>query len=122
MYVFVEFGYYIYIDGKHGKNKDLSTLSSGEIVPSDVQCLTFWYYIAIYDQPSLRVYTRNTRQSSNNMFILSKKSTSRWTKVQLKFQETYIFNIVFEVTNRGKNGEMALDDISIVNTSCKGNQ
>ena len=121
MYVFVEFGYYIYIDGKHGKNNDLSTLSSGEIVPSDVQCLTFWYYIDQHYTTLLRVYTNNTWKSTNNTLTLPKIQVSRWTKVQFELKEASIFNIVFEVNRTIHYGDMALDDISIVNTPCKGN-
>ena len=56
------------------------------------------------------------------MLTLSNKNISRWTKVHFQFQEKSIFNVVFEVTKRNNNGEVALDDISIVNTQCKGNQ
>lgn len=69
----------------------------------------------------LRVYTNNTWESTNNTLTLPKIQVSRWTKVQFDLQETYMFNVVFEVTKSATYGDMALDDISIVNKPCKGN-
>jgi hypothetical protein len=96
-------------------------LSSDEIVPADVQCLTFWYYVKLYYTTALRVYTNNTWQSTiNTLLTLSEIQPNSWIKVQLELNETSMFNIVFEVTKSKNYGEMALDDISIINTPCNG--
>jgi hypothetical protein len=112
----------MYIISSNAINKTLTAkLSSGEIVPANNQCLSFWYYIPVHYTTPLRVYTRNTCQSTNTIYTLNSPKISSWTKVQIELKETSMFNVVFGVTNTLTIGEMALDDISIVNTPCKGN-
>lgn len=60
-------------------------------------------------------------QLTNTIYTLNSSVSQSWIKVQFELKETSMFNVVFEVNNTLNTGEIALDDISIVNTPCKGN-
>ncbi|CAC5426848.1 unnamed protein product [Mytilus coruscus] len=114
-------GIYVYSNARNGNTSDVAQLTSGPIVSGPKQCLSFWYHMYGDDIGSLRVFQlNNVKGNEKRIFIKESNQSDAWHQETIdlnKIGGTY--KIRFEaIHGNGPKGDIALDDISIVNKKC----
>ncbi|CAG2231063.1 unnamed protein product [Mytilus edulis] len=115
-----ETGFYVYSDARSGKKRDVAQLTSGSIVSRPKQCLSFWYHMYGDDIGRLKVFQMNSLKGNKKRIFLKKSNQSNaWQQATIDLKNVGIYQIRFEATHgNGPKGDIALDDISIVNKKC----
>ncbi|XP_078416606.1 enteropeptidase [Cetorhinus maximus] len=114
-------GYYIITpkrpDYKFRKIRLLSPVLSVEPEPS---CLSFWYHMYGVDVSHFRVYITSNKNGSQASFRKEGNYGNQWNYGQLTINETVEVRVVFEaIKSTGRFSDIALDDISLTNGTCK---
>ncbi|ESO97870.1 hypothetical protein LOTGIDRAFT_152977 [Lottia gigantea] len=115
-------GYYVYIETSNPrKPNDKSRIMSPTITPKGVQCVTFWYHMYGRSVNRLNMYA----QAGSNLGtpVWTKKGTqgNKWIQAKVDMTYTKQYKIVFEgVRGNSYNGDICLDDISIIDGYCDG--
>ncbi|XP_041067909.1 enteropeptidase [Carcharodon carcharias] len=114
-------GYYIMTpqrpDYKFRKIRLLSPVLSIEPEPS---CLSFWYHMYGVDVSHFRVYITSDKNGSQASFQKEGNYGNQWNYGQLTINETVEVRVVFEaIKSTGRFSDIALDDISLTNGTCK---
>ncbi|VDI45865.1 Hypothetical predicted protein [Mytilus galloprovincialis] len=115
-----ETGFYVYSDASRGNKRDVARLTSGSIVSRHKQCLSFWYHMYGDDIGRLKVFQMNSLKGNKKRIFLKKANQSNaWHQATIDLKNVGIYQIRFEATHgNGPRGDIALDDISIVNKKC----
>ncbi|XP_071130348.1 uncharacterized protein [Mytilus edulis] len=115
-----ETGFYVYSDARSGIKRDVAQLTSGSIVSRHKQCLSFWYHMYGDDIGRLKVFQMNSLKGNKKRIFLKKSNQSNaWQQATIDLKNVGIYQIRFEATHgNGPKGDIALDDISIVNKKC----
>ncbi|XP_076073381.1 uncharacterized protein LOC143044987 [Mytilus galloprovincialis] len=115
-----ETGFYVYSDARSGNRRDIAQLTSGSIVSRHKQCLSFWYHMYGDDIGRLKVFQMNSLKGNKKRIFLKKSNQSNaWQQATIDLKNVGIYQIRFEATHgKGPKGDIALDDISIVNKKC----
>lgn len=116
-------GYYLYTDASNGNSNDIAVLQSVRITSSPHQCLSFWYNMYGSNIGTLRVhqlYSTQVQQTPIWSMSGNKGREWRYQAINLTYQNDN-YRILFEgVRGDGRKGDIAVDDIHISNTDCKG--
>lgn len=120
--ILAETGFYVYSDARSGIKRDVAQLTSGSIVSRHKQCLSFWYHMYGDDIGRLKVFQMNSLKGNKKRIFLKKSNQSNaWQQATIDLKNVGIYQIRFEATHgNGPKGDIALDDISIVNKKCAG--
>ncbi|XP_034411292.1 MAM and LDL-receptor class A domain-containing protein 2 [Cyclopterus lumpus] len=119
-------GFYLYVDSSVGEWGDLSFLISEVFQPSTRgHCLTFWYHMYGNHVGTLRVYINDRKTHSGGdeegilKWIETGNQEARWQEasVTVKHGEAFWFVFVYQ-RGIGMDGDVALDDITILPGSC----
>ena len=96
-------------------------LLSGLIIPSKIQCLTFWYYMYGDDINTLSVFQLVDTTLTKIWRAYGDKG-KKWNYQILNLkQDIGQYKIVFKaIKGDGREGDIALDDIFIANRECNG--
>ncbi|CAC5365364.1 unnamed protein product [Mytilus coruscus] len=116
-----ETGFYVYSDANGGKRRDVALLTSGPIVSRPKQCLSFWYHMYGDDIGRLKVFQLNNVKGKEKRIFLKKSNQSdAWYQATIDLNKIVgTYQIRFEaIHGNGPKGDIALDDISIVNKKC----
>ena len=99
----------------------VARLLSGLIIPSRVQCLTFWYHMYGKDIITLSV-VQLVGPTWTEIWTTYGNKGKKWNYQILNLkQDIGHYKIVFEaVRGDGSKGDIALDDIVIANRQCYG--
>ncbi|KAK3100672.1 hypothetical protein FSP39_023592 [Pinctada imbricata] len=136
-------GHYMYIDAKNMASSSHTTytarLQSKEFPPSSGYCVMFWYNVHGKDVRNLNVYAEVGGGLGNPVFSHTGQIDTAWHLAKISLDSEYTaqkFRIVFEATADpyktyhysgrkrsyysyyNTNGNIAIDDIYIYNTSC----
>ncbi|XP_052071788.1 MAM and LDL-receptor class A domain-containing protein 1-like isoform X2 [Mytilus californianus] len=112
-------GHYMYLDGLDIPVGTKSKLTSTIINPDGDICFTFWYHMYKEYIGTLSVYTesRNTIQ----MHWSQSEQKNTWTFANFTISKSEPYRIIFEVVRgNGFFGVIALDDVSLLESSCSG--
>ncbi|CAC5355495.1 unnamed protein product [Mytilus coruscus] len=115
-------GHYIYIkDSGFNIPKDArSKLISTTINPGSDICLTFWYHMNGENIGILNVYTESGNIIQQH-WSQSGNKESKWTFAEYTISKSGPYRIIFEgVRGDGFSSYIALDDISLLESSCSG--
>ncbi|XP_043930192.1 MAM domain-containing glycosylphosphatidylinositol anchor protein 2 [Protopterus annectens] len=85
-------------------------------------CLEFYYHMCGKHIDTLNVYLQLKGQTTldSPVWTLSGNQGSQWNHANVSIQPTTSFQIIFEgVRGKGMEGDIAIDDISIVEGECK---
>ncbi|CAC5389535.1 unnamed protein product [Mytilus coruscus] len=99
---------------------DYAEIYIENIVPSEKQCLSFWYYLASEG------YIIQVLKDDLNINNVSKPSEDKWHHVQIdvaRFGSYNKYKFVFKVVHGDQkiDGAIALDDVSLTNGACQDN-
>lgn len=115
--------YYLYTDASNGNSDDIAVLQSVKITSSPHQCLSFWYHMYGSDIGTIRVYQiYSTQVQQTPIWSTFGNKGQEWfyQAINLTYQDD-TYRIMFEgVKESGRKGDIAVDDIHISNTDCKG--
>ncbi|XP_052069254.1 uncharacterized protein LOC127708424 [Mytilus californianus] len=114
-------GFYVYSNAKNGNTSDIAQLTSGPIVSGPKQCLSFWYHMYGDDIGSLRVFQlNNVKGNEKRIFRKKSNQSDAWHQEKIDLKKIVgTYKIRFEaIHGNGPKGDIALDDISIVNKMC----
>ncbi|CAF0741635.1 unnamed protein product, partial [Brachionus calyciflorus] len=85
-------------------------------------CLQFWYYMSGSETASLSV-SKKGQSFSSTLWTTTTTSNSNWNFGQINFKnpssETFQFKFDFGVKNFNFDGLVAIDDITVLNGTCK---
>ncbi|KAI8780792.1 MAM and LDL-receptor class A domain-containing protein 2, partial [Biomphalaria glabrata] len=112
--------YYIYIESSSPqKFGDRAVLISALMAPTSIHmCLKFWYHMFGADIDTLNVYLINGANYSR-IWTRSGSHGNVWRQGEAPVFSTQNYQISFEGTvGHGYGGDIALDDISLINGSC----
>uniref|UniRef100_A0A2C9KE99 MAM domain-containing protein n=1 Tax=Biomphalaria glabrata TaxID=6526 RepID=A0A2C9KE99_BIOGL len=112
--------YYIYIESSSPqKFGDRAVLISALMAPASIHmCLKFWYHMFGADIDTLNVYLINGANYSR-IWTRSGSHGNVWRQGEAPVFSTQNYQISFEGTvGHGYGGDIALDDISLINGSC----
>lgn len=119
MSYFVAFGYYIYTESrKNASLNDESNLISGWIVPSSIQCLSFWYHM--YGSSINKLVVFQTNNSNNiELWNISNNQGNEWYFKSIKLTNIGKYQIMFKaIRGMDPTSDIAIDDIVITNNAC----
>ncbi|CAC5355490.1 unnamed protein product [Mytilus coruscus] len=104
---------------RRSKSNDTSDLLTRILVPSPKQCLTFWYHMYGEHINTLKVL----QQNSTHYVQLWSKSDNQGNQCyfqSLELKYIGLYKIAFRaIRGNGYKGDIAVDDISLTNTTCK---
>lgn len=118
-------GTFVYIETSFPRVKGEKARLMTKLFPAtnDVQCLSFFLHMFASDKTMMgqfNVYLNDEKQQ--NQLLLQKSGSqpiNDWSNVQMKFQPTGKYQIVFEgIRGNGYQGDIALDDISFTSNEC----
>ncbi|XP_067848346.1 enteropeptidase [Heptranchias perlo] len=114
-------GYYIVTTMQpYNKIRKIRLFSPVLSVDPEPSCLSFWYHMYGIDVSRLRVYIASDGDASRTAFQKEGNYGNRWNYGQLTINETSAVRVVFEaIKNIGLLTDIALDDISLTNGTCK---
>ena len=93
------------------------TLTSGK-----AKCLTFWYSMYGRSINDLKVYFKHGRQLGAAVWSKHGTQGPTWTQAQVDVTGNSPLNVVIEASKGSSMfGDIAIDDVSIVDGSCSGN-
>ncbi|XP_071133034.1 uncharacterized protein [Mytilus edulis] len=110
-------GKYAYIYARGSEPGDIATLEIEHIIPTDQQCLSFWFF-KTNSRDSVYVL-----QDDSQLLDLSKYDGKEWLylRVPLKDTSDNLYKLAFKVirgNGGGSFGAIAIDDILIENQNC----
>ncbi|XP_033743712.1 MAM and LDL-receptor class A domain-containing protein 1-like [Pecten maximus] len=140
-------GHYMYLDPAHvasySSTKHVVRMTSPLLSPSTGYCLRFWYNMYGTDIETLNVYAKIFGGSGlgNPVYTHTGQVDRNWHMAEVSLDSEYTvhsFNFMFEATTHahksshytsghsstttsGANGNIAIDDVYIYNTSCRHN-
>ena len=111
----------MYAEASNTLHNSFAWLLSGLIIPSRVQCLTFWYHMYGKDINTLSVF-QLVGTTWTEIWTTYGNKGKKWNYQILNLkQDIGHYKIVFEATwGDGSKGDIALDDIVIANRQCYG--
>lgn len=111
----------MYAEASNTLHNSFAWLLSGLIIPSRVQCLTFWYHMYGNDINTLSVF-QLVGTTLTEIWTTYGNKGKKWNYQILNLkQDIGHYKIVFEATwDDGSKGDIALDDIVIANRQCYG--
>lgn len=116
---------YLYATNNDDKSPtDKAQLISPQIVPSVVQCVSFWYHMNGNNDYKIALYQNETMLNvTTTIWNISGVHGNRWHEARIETRHRPSpYQLVFEVIRGDSNyGEIALDDINIDNRPCNGN-
>ncbi|XP_072050805.1 uncharacterized protein [Amphiura filiformis] len=114
-------GHYIFIETSGKKPWTTARLSSRQYGPSKSTCVTFHYHMYGKDAGRLSVFLRQRGKLSAPIWSMTKDQGDEWIQVTLRTSSNINYQVVFEAARgSGFRSDIALDDITIVNGTCKG--
>ncbi|XP_052068042.1 MAM and LDL-receptor class A domain-containing protein 1-like isoform X2 [Mytilus californianus] len=112
-------GHYMYLEGPNISEGMKSKLTSTIINPDGDICFTFWYHMNREEIGTLSVYTESRNTTQMHWSQSGKNST--WIFANFTISKSEPYRIIFEgVRGNGYFGGIALDDISLLESSCSG--
>ena len=121
------FGHYLYIAEKSSGTRNKYAVLESSVVDVTGQdgpaCFTFWYHMFGVDIGSLLVNKVDTiTQEQKQVFnkFASQGNAWRFGEIQIDPDANiaYLYMQIMAVTNNGERGEIAIDDIFLVNGPC----
>lgn len=140
-------GHYMYLDAEHvsgySNTKRVVQMTSPLLTPSTGYCLRFWYNMYGSDIETLNVYAKIQGGSGLGypVYVHTGQVDRDWHMAEVSLDSEYTshsFNFLFEATTHahrsshyssghtyttvsGKDGDIAIDDVYIYNSSCRHN-
>jgi hypothetical protein len=114
-------GFYMYAEASHIPPNCVAWLLSGLIIPSRIQCLTFWYHMYGENINTLSVY-QGVDTTLTKIWTTYGDKGKKWNYQILNLkQDIGQYKIAFQASRGyGSKGDIALDDIVIANRQCYG--
>ncbi|CAF0718676.1 unnamed protein product [Adineta steineri] len=111
-------GFYLWMDRRQTIAGRKCRIES-ELIPVDIRCITFWYYMNVTVGAKLNVYIRDPRSDTHNLlWSIDQVHGSFWVSQDVQVRPnmtvngTNTFTIVFEGVVGAISGDLAIDDIS----------
>ncbi|XP_078369213.1 uncharacterized protein LOC144653157 isoform X3 [Oculina patagonica] len=114
-------GAYIYIEASKRRQGDRARLMSEWMEPNKVICLQFWYHMFGKHIGQLNVFMASS-SSETLVWSVSGNKGDKWNFAQTTLQENNRFKFILEgVTLNGSEGDIAMDDVTVLEESCHEN-
>ncbi|XP_070566390.1 MAM and LDL-receptor class A domain-containing protein 1-like [Ptychodera flava] len=117
-------GFYMYIETSSPRVAgEVAYLYSPEVVPtSGTKCLQFWYHMYGQHVDTLNVYVETGPSLTTPVWTRTGTYGDVWLEGQITIATLNRFKVVFEGTvGTSFEGDIALDDISIIDGDCPSN-
>lgn len=111
----------MYAEASNIPPNSVAWLLSGLIIPSRIQCLTFWYHMYGENNNTLSVY-QGVDTTLTKIWTTYGDKGKKWNYQILNLkQDIGQYKIAFQASRGyGSKGDIALDDIFIANRQCYG--
>ncbi|XP_077864144.1 MAM and LDL-receptor class A domain-containing protein 1-like [Saccoglossus kowalevskii] len=113
-----EYGHYMYIDASDRPAGDKSRLLSPVYSPELSKCLHFWYHMNGEHIGSLNVYIMTNGIRGNPIWRMSGDAGEFWHSATVNYRSFYYYQVVFEGVVNGYKGDIAIDDVKIIDGPC----
>ncbi|KAM4788440.1 enteropeptidase-like [Cyanocitta cristata] len=114
-------GFYISTPIGLGYVEERVRILSLPLVPSDMYCLSFWYFMYGDNVYRLRVSIGDEHGQENIIFEKEGNYGNNWNYGQVTLNETSDFKVIFDAFKRGGPSDIAVDDIGLTKGKCNEN-
>ncbi|KAF4789083.1 transmembrane protease, serine 15 [Turdus rufiventris] len=111
-------GFYISTPIGLGVIEERVRILSLPLVPSDLHCLSFWYFMYGSNVYRLRVSTSDGHGQENIIFEKEGSYGNNWIYGQVTLNETSDFKVIFDAFKRRGPSDIAVDDIGLTKGKC----
>uniref|UniRef100_A0A8C3DLB7 Transmembrane serine protease 15 n=1 Tax=Corvus moneduloides TaxID=1196302 RepID=A0A8C3DLB7_CORMO len=114
-------GFYISTPIGLGFVEERVRILSLPLVPSDMYCLSFWYFMYGDNVYRLRVSIGDEHGQENIIFEKEGNYGNNWNYGQVTLNETSDFKVIFDAFKRSGPSDIAVDDIGLTKGKCNEN-
>uniref|UniRef100_A0A8C3TP71 Transmembrane serine protease 15 n=1 Tax=Catharus ustulatus TaxID=91951 RepID=A0A8C3TP71_CATUS len=111
-------GFYISTPIGLGVIEERVRILSLPLVPSDLYCLSFWYFMYGSNVYRLRVSTSDGHGQEKIIFEKEGNYGNNWNYGQVTLNETSDFKVIFDAFKRRGPSDIAVDDIGLTKGKC----
>ncbi|XP_056343653.1 enteropeptidase isoform X2 [Oenanthe melanoleuca] len=114
-------GFYISTPIGLGFIEERVRILSLPLVPSDLYCLSFWYFMYGSNVYRLRVSISDEHGQEKIIFQKEGNYGNNWNYGQVTLNETSDFQVIFDAFKRRGPSDIAVDDIGLTKGKCNDN-
>ncbi len=111
-FFFISVGFYLWMDRRQTGLRKIARLES-ELIPNDIRCISFWYYMNNTVDTQLNVYVRDPRSDTNSLIWSTNESHGSFWVLQeitvrpnMTVNGTNTFTVIYEGVVGSKAGGM----------------
>lgn len=109
----------MYIDASGRKRGDKARLLTPQMQKTRAKCLEFWYHMYGSGVGSLQLYKKTGRAVGARIWSKSGNQGDEWLITQVSvWSPRRAFRLSFEGTVGGSTGDIAIDDVQILDGKC----
>ncbi|XP_066300034.1 MAM and LDL-receptor class A domain-containing protein 1-like [Branchiostoma lanceolatum] len=115
-------GFYMFLEASSPRQPGDRARLVSELFPavsSSGRCLRFWYHMNGADIGTLRVSLKAAGQAEQPIWELSGDKGDQWRSAQVGISSSNDYTVILEgVRGQSHRGDIAVDDVTFVDTSC----
>ncbi|XP_077865040.1 MAM and LDL-receptor class A domain-containing protein 2-like [Saccoglossus kowalevskii] len=111
-------GYYMVLETSDGNIGDRAWLVSEHLQPTSGKCFKFWYHMFGATIGTLRVYFESAVDGMTLLWTASGDHGDVWKNGHVTVNSAVEYWIIFEATNGGVYGDIAVDDTEVDDGDC----